>query len=181
MSSENKNRIEIQDALIAVIEEGLALLQYTGWTVMEYAPSQFASFDKVISLQLLRSRNAGWQGREDRMVDGKPVTVEKWIDQQSWQVQIILKRKRRIDGSSILAEDIANNLSAWLNSAHGVMAMRRRGLAPLIIDDKLIFVYNDNSEIYQKRAVFTVKVQVPKELIMAEEGLDTIKPDIKPV
>lgn len=181
MSSENKNRIEVQDALIEVIEEGLALLQYTGWTVMEYAPSQFASFDKVISLQLLRSRNAGWQGHKDRMVDGKPVTVETWIDQQSWQVQIILKRKRKIDGSSILAEDIANNLSAWLNSAYGVMAMRRRGLAPLIIDDKLIFVYNDNSEIYQKRAVFTVKVQVPKELIVAEEGLDAIKPDIKPV
>ena len=181
MSKENKNRIEVQDALIATIEEGLALLQYTGWMVMEYAPSQFASFDKVISLQLLRSRNAGWQGHENRMVDGKPVTVEKWIDQQSWQVQIILKRKRRIDGSSILAEDIANNLAAWLNSAHGVVAMKKRGLAPLIVDDKLIFVYNDNSEIYQKRAVFTVKVQVPKELIMAEEGLDAIKPDIKPV
>lgn len=181
MSLDNKNRIEVQDALIDVIKEGLALLQYTGWMVMEYAPSQFASFDKVISLQLLRSRNAGWQGHEDRMVDGKPVTVETWIDQQSWQVQIILKRKRKIDGSSILAEDIANNLAAWLNSAHGVVAMKKRGLAPLIVDDKLIFVYNDNSEIYQKRAVFTVKVQVPKELIMAEEGLDTIKPDIKPV
>ena len=181
MSSENKNRIEVQDALIAVIEEGLALLQYTGWTVMEYAPSQFASFDKVISLQLLRSRNAGWQGHEDRMVNGRPVTVEKWIDQQSWQVQIILKRKRRIDGSSILAEDIANNLAAWLNSAHGVMAMKKRGLAPLIIDDKLIFVYNDNSEIYQKRAVFTVKVQVPKELTMSEVEMEVLLPKIKPV
>ena len=181
MSRENKNRIEVQDALIAVIEEGLALLQYTGWTVMEYAPSQFASFDKVISLQLLRSRNAGWQGHEDRMVDGKPVTVEKWIDQQSWQVQIILKRKRRIDGSSILAEDIANNLAAWLNSAHGVIAMKKRGLAPLIIDDKLIFVYNDNSEIYQKRAVFTVKVQVPKELTMSEVEMEVLLPKIKPV
>ena len=181
MSSENKNRIEVQDALIAVIEEGLALLQYTGWTVMEYAPSQFASFDKVISLQLLRSRNAGWQGHEDRMVDGRPVTVEKWIDQQSWQVQIILKRKRRIDGSSILAEDIANNLAAWLNSAHGVVAMKKRGLAPLIIDDKLIFVYNDNSEIYQKRAVFTVKVQVPKELTMSEVEMEVLLPKIKPV
>ena len=181
MSSENKNRIEVQDALIATIEEGLALLRYTGWTVMEYAPSQFASFDKVISLQLLRSRNAGWQGHEDRMVDGRPVTVEKWIDQQSWQVQIILKRKRKIDGSSILAEDIANNLSAWLNSAHGVMAMKRRGLAPLIVDDKLIFVYNDNSEIYQKRAVFTVKVQVPKELTMSEVEMEVLLPKIKPV
>ena len=181
MSSENKNRIEVQDALIAVIEEGLALLQYTGWTVMEYAPSQFASFDKVISLQLLRSRNAGWQGHEDRVVDGRPVTVEKWIDQQSWQVQIILKRKRRIDGSSILAEDIANNLAAWLNSAHGVIAMKKRGLAPLIIDDKLIFVYNDNSEIYQKRAVFTVKVQVPKELTMSEVEMEVPLPKIKPV
>lgn len=181
MSSENKNRIEVQDALIAVIEEGLALLQYTGWTVMEYAPSQFASFDKVISLQLLRSRNAGWQGHEDRVVDGRPVTVEKWIDQQSWQVQIILKRKMRIDGSSILAEDIANNLAAWLNSAHGVIAMKKRGLAPLIIDDKLIFVYNDNSEIYQKRAVFTVKVQVPKELTMSEVEMEVLLPKIKPV
>ena len=181
MSRENKNRIEVQDALIAVIEEGLALLQYTGWTVMEYAPSQFASFDKVISLQLLRSRTAGWQGHEDRVVDGRPVTVEKWIDQQSWQVQIILKRKRRIDGSSILAEDVANNLAAWLNSAHGVIAMKKRGLAPLIIDDKLIFVYNDNSEIYQKRAVFTVKVQVPKELTMSEVEMEVLLPKIKPV
>ena len=181
MSKENKNRIEVQDALIATIEEGLALLQYTGWMVMEYAPSQFASFDKVISLQLLRSRNAGWQGHEDRMVDGKPVTVEKWIDQQSWQVQIILKRKRKIDGSSILAEDIANNLAAWLNSAHGVIAMKKRGLAPLIVDDKLIFVYNDNSEIYQKRAVFTVKVQVPKELTMSEVEMEVLLPKIKPV
>ena len=181
MSKENKNRIEVQDALIATIEEGLALLQYTGWTVMEYAPSQFASFDKVISLQLLRSRNAGWQGHEDRMIDGKPVTVEKWIDQQSWQGQIILKRKRRIDGSSILSEDIANNLAAWLNSAHGVVAMKKRGLAPLIVDDKLIFVYNDNSEIYQKRAVFTVKVQVPKELTMSEVEMEVLLPKIKPV
>ena len=167
MSSENKNRIEVQDALIAVIEEGLALLQYTGWMVMEYAPSQFASFDEVISLPLLRSRNAGWQGHEDRMVDGRPVTVEKWIDQQSWQGQITLQRKRRIHRPSILSEDIANNLAAWLNSAHGVVAMKRRGLAPLIVDDKLIFVYNDNSEIYQKRAVFTLKVQVPEGLTMS--------------
>lgn len=181
MSLDNKNRIEVQDALIAVIEEGLALLQYTGWTVMEYAPSQFASFDKVISLQLLRSRNAGWQGHEDRMVDGRPVTVETWIDQQSWQVQIILKRKKRLDGSSILAEDVANNLAAWLNSLHGANAMRKRGLAPLIIDDKLIFVYNDNSEIYQKRAVFTVKVQVPKELTMSEVEMEVLLPKIKPI
>ena len=59
--------------------------------------------------------------------------------------------------------------------------MKRRGLAPLIIDDKLIFVYNDNSEIYQKRAVFTVKVQVPKELTMSEVEMEVLLPKIKPV
>ena len=59
--------------------------------------------------------------------------------------------------------------------------MKKRGLAPLIIDDKLIFVYNDNSEIYQKRAVFTVKVQVPKELTMSEVEMEVLLPKIKPV
>jgi hypothetical protein len=54
-------------------------------------------------------------------------------------------------------------------------------MSSLRIDADAIFVYNDNSYLYQKRAVFTVKIEVPKEMKSEDIELDALLPKILPV
>ena len=58
---------------------------------------------------------------------------------------------------------------------------RKNRCANLRIDPSSVIVYNDDSDIYQKRAVFTMRLQVPKEYSYGQDFLDTIKPDIEPI
>ena len=60
-------------------------------------------------------------------------------------------------------------------------SFRANGIAPERIAGATIFVYNDDNEIYQKRAVFTVKLHVPKELKTQQELVEALLPKIRPV
>jgi hypothetical protein len=78
------------------------------------------------------------------------------------------------------AYDIADILIAWFNGK-GCEELRKFGVANERIRQGDIIVYNDDSELYQKRAVFTVNLQVPKELMVGEVEMEGILPKIKPV
>ena len=67
----------------------------------------------------------------------------------------------------------------WFNGRGARIAHIRDG--NLRIDSDAVIVYNDNSDLYQKRAVFTVKIQVPKELKSGKSYMDTLVPKIMPV
>lgn len=180
MSTANKNRFEVQKIVRDNIIAGLTALGYTGWDVMEFANASLQKADKVILMNLIRTIRVGWQSGRYVQVSNAMKRVEEWIDEQSWQLHIICKRTDTTGVDDAIAEDVAENLITYLNGP-GSESLRKSGVAPLRIDSKNIIVYNDNSDLYQKRCVFTVKIQVPKELTFGCDELEAIKPDIMPV
>lgn len=184
VNSDNKGRIRVQRILKGVIEDCLAHFSETGWNVVEYGNPEILSFDKAVTLQLMRTRRDGvvasYYGDSSIGESGLERSSE-WLETQSWQVQVIKKRPKQIDEDTVLAEDVADILITWLNDDKGIVPFRKAGIAPFRIDAQNTFTYVDNSDVYQKRAVFTVKLNVPKKVMFAENRLGLIKPDVFPV
>ena len=184
MSTAYKTRLDVQTILRTVILDGLTQLGQTGWGCMEFANASFQKADKIILLNLISTSRLGWQGGDYAMVtideDEKVRRKEELIELQSWQVHTILKRDSTTNDNSILAEDIASMLISWFNGP-GAQALRSNGVATERVDAENLIVYNDNSDLYQKRAVFTVKLQVPKELTIVQNVVDILHPDTMPV
>ena len=170
----------MQKVLRSVIDEGLNAIGLTGWSAQEFASPQYVSFDKCVLMNLVRSHRLGWQ--HDNLTGDDSTTVRKddWLELEHWQLHIIAKRPTAADADSDGAEDVESELVAWLNGP-GMNRFRANGIAPERIDGATILVYNDDNEIYQKRAVFTVKIEVPKELTTDEHEIEAIKPDVMPV
>ena len=173
-------RLKVQKILRSVIDEGLNAMGLSGWAVQEFASPQYVSFDKCVLMNLVRSHRLGWQ--YDNLTGDASTTVRKdeWLELEHWQLHVIAKRPTAADADSVVAEDVASQLVAWLNGP-GTARFRSNGIAPERIDGSTILVYNDDNEIYQKRAVFTVKIEVPKELTTDEHEIEAIKPDVMPV
>lgn len=174
-------RLKVQKILRSVISDGLSAIGLTGWTVQEFASPQYTSLDKCVLMNLIRTQRIGWQW--DNMVDVESYGAKRkdeWLELEHWQLHVIAKRPTAADENSIVAEDVTEALAGWLNGP-GMDAFRRAGIAPERIDGNTILVYNDDNEIFQKRGVFTVKIQVPKELITDEHEIEAIKPDVMPV
>lgn len=175
------NRLKVQKILRSVIAEGLRSIGLTGWNIQEFASPQYTSLDKCILLNLVRVQRLGWQW--SNTVDGDVSGVKRkdeWLELEHWQIHVIAKRPTTADENTVVAEDVTDALAAWLNGA-GMELFRRNGVAPERIDSNTILVYNDDNEIYQKRGVFTVKIQVLKELTTDEMEAEATKPKIKPV
>ena len=102
------------------------------------------------------------------------------IEEQHWQIHTILKKSDTPNIEDRQADDIASVLVSWFNGP-GCDELRKHGVANTRIDANQIIVYNDDSGLYQKRAVFTVKLQVPKELSIAEVEMAAIKPKLMPI
>jgi len=179
VSTANKNRLEVQKILRDNIIAGLTALGHTGWDVMEFANASMERANKVILMNYLRSTRVGWQGRRYVQVSNTLKRVEEWIDEQSWQLHIICKRTATTSVNDALAEDVASNLITYFNGP-GSETLRQSGVASLRIDSENIIVYNDNSDLYQKRAVFTLKIQVPKELTMNQDEMTPKTPYVTP-
>ena len=173
-------RLKVQKVLRSVIDEGLNAMGLSGWAVQEFASPQYVSFDKCVLMNLVRSHRLGWQYDNLTGDDSTTVRKDEWLELEHWQLHVIAKRPTAADADSVVAEDVASELVAWLNGP-GMNRFRSNGIAPERIDGSTILVYNDDNEIYQKRAVFTVKIEVPKELTTDEHEIEAIKPDVMPV
>ena len=174
------NRLKVQKIVRSVLVEGLAKIGMTGWTVQEFASPHYVSLDKCVLMNLVRFHQLGWQYDNLTGDDSTTVRKDEWLELEHWQLHIIAKRPTAADVNSIVAEDVASELIAWLNGP-GMNRFRANGIAPERIDGATILVYNDDNEIYQKRAVFTVKIEVPKELITEAIEADAVKPKVMPV
>ena len=170
MSSEKKTRLEVQNLLKKTIEDGMSAMGHNGWMVMEFANASFQNSNKIVLMNLIGTKRVGWQGRSYSPHQEGLVMRESWIEEQRWQIHCIRKRPTSDADPGILAEDVASDLVTWFNGA-GCERLRQRGMANLRIDSDSVIVYNDNSDLYQKRAVFTVKIQVPKELKLKVEAV----------
>ena len=178
MSAENRTRLEVQTVLRSCILEYFTKSSQGGWDAVEFGNFNKVKADKVVTMNYIRSKDVGWQSSE---YGGTPfVRKDRKITQQDWQIQVILKRSATTGDGAILAEDIADNLIMWFNGA-GCEYLRKNGMANLRIDTNSVIVYNDNSDLYQKRAVFTVKIQMQKELTTGATPLDSIMPEVRPV
>lgn len=173
MSTANRNRLEIQKIIRDSITSCLTNMSRTGWDVMEFANASFQNSSKVILMNYLRSARVGWQSSKYPTVLGVLKRKESWVEEQTWQIHIVCKRVTSAAVTDVLAEDMANELITWFNGP-GTENLRAAGVAPLRIDSENIIVYNDNSDLYQKRAVFTLKIQVPKELTFGQSEMNAV-------
>lgn len=172
MSDTNKTRYEVQKIISDCIKEGLTA--YVGanhrFSVMEFAQASFQNANRIVLLKPIRARRVGWQGAVYSIVTEEFVRTDEWLEEQDWQVQIILKKSDAPDVSELQADDVAQLLITWFNGK-GVESFRKSECAPLRIKDTSIIVYVDDSELYQKRAVFTFKLQVPKLLSALQDNM----------
>ena len=180
MSAKNKTRLEVQEILKNCIEEGIKRFGYARWSAKEFANASFQNADGVVLMNRLRSRRAGWQANRYAIGAVGLERVDELIDEQHWQLSVIKKRSNTTTADDALAEDVADNLVTWFNGV-GCEWLRARGVASLRIDADSVIVYNDNSDLYQKRAVFTVKLQVPKEVKQEQAEMEAVKPRLMPI
>lgn len=182
MSDANRTRYEVQKILADSIKS--ALSSYVGsdhgFEVMEFAQASFQKADKVCLLNLIRTKRLGWQSVKNPVVNDELKRRDEWIECQHWQIHVILKKSDSPTVDTMQADDFANILISWFNGK-GCDELRKYGVANERVDPSQLIVYVDDSELYQKRAVFTVRLQVPKELTMGEIEMDTVVPKIKPV
>lgn len=174
------NRLKVQKVIRSVITDAMTALGYSGWSIQEFASPDFVSLDKAVLMNLVRTERLGWQSNSTYVTGSGPKRKDEWLELEHWQLHIIAKRPKNADENTVVAEDVTAELVAYLNGP-GMDAFRRNGIAPERIDGQTVLVYNDDNEIFQKRGVFTVKIQVPKELITGETMLESIKPGIVPV
>lgn len=172
MSANNKTRYEIQKILSDCIKSGIVALvgEGHGFGVMEFAQASFQKADRIVLMNLVRSNRIGWQGRNYRTVNDTLKKTEDWIECQHWQFHVILKKLPNPTIETVQADDVASMLITWFNGS-GSEFLRTRGVANERVDASSLIVYNDDSDLYQKRAVFTVKLQVPKELTMTQDTM----------
>lgn len=172
MSAENKTRYEIQKILSDCIKLGLNAYigEGHGFGVMEFAQASFQKADKIVLMNLVRSNRIGFQGYKYPILNDELKRTDEWIECQHWQFHVILKRDSNPTIETRQADDIASILIAWFNG-RGCEFLREYGCANERVDASSLVVYTDDSDLYQKRAVFTVKVQVPKELTLNQPDM----------
>lgn len=182
MSEESKTRYEVQKIISDSVKRCISLYlpDQTGWGVMEFGQASFVSADKIVLLKPLRVRRLGWQGQKYITAVAGLKRVDEYIEEQHWQLHVILKKSDNPQIADMQADDVAGILVSWFNGP-GCDNLRQSGVANTRIDTNQIMVYNDDSELYQKRAVFTVKIQVPKELSIPQVEMAAVKPKLMPI
>lgn len=175
MSEANKTRYEIQKILSDAVKDGLTkyIGASHGFGVMEFAQASFQKANKIVLLNPVRTRRVGWQSSTYPVISDALKRKEEWIEEQAWQFHVILKKGDSPVITDMQADDVAQLLIAYFNGV-GCDYLRTKGVAPLRVADESIIVYNDDSELYQKRAVFTMKLQVPKELSISQDDMTAV-------
>ena len=179
MSEWTKGKYAVQKIIRDNVILGMTKFNQTGWDCIEFAQATMQNADKIITMNCTGVDRIGWQGAKFDSV--LRTRTDEWLEEQTWMFQVILKRTNKVvTASTITTQDVASMLITWFNGM-GCDEFRRKRCANLRIDPSSVIVYNDDSDIYQKRAVFTMRLQVPKEYSYGQDFLDTIKPDIEPI
>lgn len=183
MSELNKRRFEVQSILRDAILKGLAATlpkeEAEKWEVVEHGNAALVNADGAVLMKLVRIKNHGWQWdtehvdessdsdgeygdeSEESSESSEEAIDEHQIQLQSWQLHFIRKRTDETTDEDYVVSDVASNIASWFNG-RGCEVLRKNSISNFRIDTAQIFEYNDNSDLYQKRVVFTMKLCVPK-------------------
>ena len=193
MSDLMKTKYEVQKILGDAIKEGLVKFGVKKTTngvdsslfdVIEYGQPKMWQMDRCIAINYMRHERIGWQGVSYVTNNlGAMTRKDDIIEQQTWYIHVIMKRKES-DPSPTLAtittEDVMSYIISWFNGP-GQDTLRKNKVSSLRLDPADIIVYNDNSNVYQKRAVIRMNLLVPKEFSFGQEHLVALDVETWPI
>ena len=169
MSDANKTKYEVIKIIRSVVLRGFEEMNITGFDCVEFGQPSVQNMDRVVTCRLAKIEQVGWQRFSFPYENSTLFRKDEWIEQQSWQLQTIMKRSgAKVSADTLTSEDVSGMLRVWING-RGNEKFRMKGCASLRVDPLTVFVYNDDSELYQRRVAFTMKLQVPKELSFGQE------------
>lgn len=188
-----KTKYEVQKILGDAIKDGLVKfgvkktvngVDSSLFEVLEYGQPKMWQMDRCIAINYMRHGRIGWQGVSyvtDNL--GAMTRKDDIIEQQTWYIHVIMKRKESDPSptlSTITTEDVMSYIISWFNGP-GQDALRKNKVSSLRLDPADIIVYNDNSDVYQKRAVIRMNLLVPKEFSFGQEHLVALDVETWPI
>lgn len=183
MSAELRGEYEVLALIRSCIIEGLKTYGIdSGIDVRMFAQANFNHGDKLVLLNLINTKRCGRQMTD--YVGGNTNDVysrrDSWIEERTYQVSVMKKMNKDDDENTVTAEDISMRLISWFNGL-GLDWLRENGLSCYPIDPNSIIVYNDDSDLYQRRPVFAVTVIVNKSFKLAQPDIKIIGVVTKPI
>lgn len=147
-----------------------------------FAQANFNHGDKLVLLNMIDSNRIGWQGFKYKFNTQslKEERTDEWIEQQTWQISAIKRMLESDNVNTVSADDMITALVSWFNGV-GNLDLRENGIANLPIDARSIMVYNDDSDLYQRRVLFTMEVQVPQSFISVTPDMSVLDIETRPV
>ena len=179
MSDWTKGKYAVQKIIRDNVILGMTKFGQTGWDCIEFAQATMQNADKIITMNCTGVDRIGWQGAKFDSVLG--TRTDEWLEEQTWMFQVILKRTNEVvTASTITTQDVASMLITWFNGM-GCDEFRKNRCANLRIDPSSVIVYNDDSDLYQRRPVFNVTFIVNKSFKLAQDHADILGVVTKPV
>lgn len=185
MSAELRGEYEVFSILRRCLLRGLSDLGISeGVDVRRFAQANFNHGDRLVLINFVKTGRVGWQARSYGMrtlgaVD-KYSRIDSWIEEQTYQISCIKRMRKTDDETTLSAEDMSTLLISWLNG-RGLDWLRENGLSCYPIDPNSIIVYNDDSDLYQRRPVFSVTIIVNKSLKVEQPDVDSIDVETLPI
>lgn len=183
MSAEMRGEYEILALLRSCVLEGLKVFGIEqGVDVRRFAQANFNHGDKLVLINLVKTNRVGWQYVKYGMLSTEKDLnrTDKWIEEQVYQISCIKRMLKSDDETTITAEDISTSLITWFNR-RGLDWLRDHGLSSYPIDPNSIKVYNDDSDLYQRRPVFNITIIVNKSFKTAQDSTDILGDETKPI
>ena len=182
----NASEMTLENRVFATLRkhliDALDVFGTTGFSVQRFAQAEFTGQDGLVLLAHTGTTKEGFEWCKDKW-DADTATLNAaygWLESHTYDVTI-LKRMRRDDGEdTITGEDVACQLINWLNGP-GVEKLLADGISILRIDGDALMLYNDDSDLYQRRVVFEMKIVLNKGFTMAEPSLDILGVKTKPI
>jgi hypothetical protein len=180
MSEDMKNENEVFASVRAIILQGLQYFNVEGFDVRRFAQANFNHGDGLVLMNLVDTERAGWQSCKYVLKDLGFEREDRWIEIQTYQISTIKRMRPEDTVETITAEDVATRLISWFNGV-GMEELRKVGLSSFMIDPNSIIVYNDDSDLYQRRPVFEVKIIVNKKFSVGQPDVDILGVRTKPI
>lgn len=178
MSEMMRGEYEVFKILRDCCIEGLKVFGISeGLDVRRFAQANFNHGDKLVLLNFIRTTRVGWQSAKypntSEEYGSQKYRQDEWIEEQTYQISTIKRMLKTDSVETLSAEDMATCLISWFNG-RGIEWLRERGLSNYLIDPNSIMVYNDDSDLYQRRPVFELTIIVNKAFKLEQEDLDIL-------
>lgn len=154
---------QIRASFIKALKQGLEEMEVPGYTVLARNPPNMTYDTDCVLIDKINMKRQGFQQNAYEWIDEKLLEKDEWIEEWTWQLSILHRRKVEDTIESMTGEDVGARLMMWLNSSRGARAMRGRTdvpFAPVFTSQLRNRAYQDDSEIYQIECSFDFRMIV---------------------